>query len=375
MGRHAASIGVFETARTMVEQLDAPLLRSMVNNNQGVALTAAGAWRDGEARYRDALSAARAAAALGHECTALRNLGECALALGEFERARPLLTEAIRLGESIGMDRVLAASTLMRASIDHATGNVPTAIAGYRAALACLERVHGDPAAQALNAIGLGIGLAESGDLEEGQRQLLEAKGYFEEVDDRVLDEALVMIRIRFAAITGERDANTAQAAIRASFQRAETLARAALSPHRLPYVRMAMLIAMRGQATPLAVEAQPADVEVLYIAADGNGFGHDGTWVALGRKANARRLLSLLATRRIDAPGTHVVLDDVFEAVWPGQRLDEPYRSNRVYVVVTQLRSAGLGGLLQHNGDGYLLCTARSVRLASAAEFAALES
>ena len=74
------------------------------------------------------------------------------------------------------------------------------------------------------------------------------------------------------------------------------------------------------------------------------------------------RRLVELLVERHERTPGVAVTVHELFEAAWPGDRTPEPSRSNRVYVALTRLRSAGFEGLLRHDGDGYHL--ARETRV-----------
>ena len=96
-----------------------------------------------------------------------------------------------------------------------------------------------------------------------------------------------------------------------------------------------------------------------------------DGRWFQLGgqqrvdltRKRTLRPLLLLLARLRLEQPGAAVDVDGVFEGVWPGERILEEAKKNRVYVAVATLRKAGLEAVLDTRGDGYLIRPAIQVR------------
>ncbi|MCB9732949.1 MAG: helix-turn-helix domain-containing protein [Deltaproteobacteria bacterium] len=77
---------------------------------------------------------------------------------------------------------------------------------------------------------------------------------------------------------------------------------------------------------------------------------------MSLGRKASARRVLARLAEARLAEGGRPLDVETLFEVGWPGDRVQEPWRSNRVYVLIAKLRGAGLGEGLAHDGDGYVL-------------------
>jgi len=73
--------------------------------------------------------------------------------------------------------------------------------------------------------------------------------------------------------------------------------------------------------------------------------------------KARAVRLiLHRLIERRVEAPGRALTLEELFEAGWPGERIQRKAAANRVYVTLTKLRQLGLGALLQSRDDGFLL-------------------
>ncbi|MCA9519250.1 MAG: P-loop NTPase, partial [Myxococcales bacterium] len=81
-----------------------------------------------------------------------------------------------------------------------------------------------------------------------------------------------------------------------------------------------------------------------------------DGTRCDLARSPRSRGIVDALVAAFEARPGAAVAADALIAAAWPGDATPEPHRSNRLYVAVTRLRAQGLGDLVRHDGDGYLL-------------------
>ena len=64
---------------------------------------------------------------------------------------------------------------------------------------------------------------------------------------------------------------------------------------------------------------------------------------VDLPPRSPARRILVLLASRRIEAPGVAVPVEEIIDAAWPGERIKRESALNRVYVALATLRKLGL--------------------------------
>ncbi len=365
LGRHPEADARFAHAARIANALDAPLLLSIIEAQQGAAALAVRRWSRASEHFTAALAAARSIVAVDHECALHRSLGECAMALGELTAARDILEQALRLGRSLGAVREIAAASLMLAAIVHVSGERELAQSHYQVARSSFAGVFGHPVGSALSELGLAACAAERLDRETAEHRLAHAAIWVAEAADPVLDEGLALLRHYIAGVLGDATPSDTRARTAECMRRAELAAATTPPPPRLPYVRMAFRLSEQrwsGEAPPplgpsrRVTEGAPA----IRIAADGSGFALPGApWVLLGRKAAARRVLALLARHRHEAPGRPVTLDEVFEAGWPGQQTAEPHRSNRVYVLITQLRGAGLGGLLEHNGDGYLLSVA----------------
>jgi predicted ATPase/Tfp pilus assembly protein PilF len=114
--------------------------------------------------------------------------------------------------------------------------------------------------------------------------------------------------------------------------------------------------IALRAQAGPLERSVDEAP-NALVVQEKGRWFrAPGGERVDLSRKRTLRPLLLKLVTWREEEPGEALDVEQLFRAVWPGERILERAKKNRVYVSVATLRRLGLDSLLDTRGDGYLL-------------------
>ena len=80
------------------------------------------------------------------------------------------------------------------------------------------------------------------------------------------------------------------------------------------------------------------------------------------GRGPMRGMLSALLRIRDADVRAV-LSRDELFEAGWPGQCVDERSRANRVYVALSSLRKLGLREALLHDGDGYRFAPEWGVR------------
>ena len=118
-------------------------------------------------------------------------------------------------------------------------------------------------------------------------------------------------------------------------------------------------VLVAQGRATP------PDQRRALRIGPAGESFalpGEEGA-VDLSRRAPLSRVLLLLATRRREAPGEPVPVEDVIRAGWPDERIDARSALNRAYVALATLRKLGLRGILQTTAGGYCLHPGVAVR------------
>jgi predicted ATPase len=136
--------------------------------------------------------------------------------------------------------------------------------------------------------------------------------------------------------------------------------ARALVAAHPSDDSRFALrVLVAQGRATP------PDQRRALRIGPAGESFalpGEEGA-VDLTRRGPLSRVLLLLATRRREAPGEPVPVEDVIRAGWPDERIDARSALNRAYVALATLRKLGLRGILQTTAGGYCLHPGVAVR------------
>jgi tetratricopeptide (TPR) repeat protein len=114
--------------------------------------------------------------------------------------------------------------------------------------------------------------------------------------------------------------------------------------------------IALRRQDAAGGSLAEEAP-DALVVQEKGRWFRvPGGERVDLSRKRTLRPLLLKLVAHREEEPGEALDVEQLFSAVWPGERILERAKKNRVYVSVATLRRLGLDSLLDTRGDGYLL-------------------
>src|SRR5262249_24604333 len=77
---------------------------------------------------------------------------------------------------------------------------------------------------------------------------------------------------------------------------------------------------------------------------------------IPLQKRRTLRRLLMRLAAHRAAAPGKALPLETLFEAGWPGEKVNPELAANRVYTALWMLKKMGLKDLIQSRDDGYLL-------------------
>jgi predicted ATPase len=80
------------------------------------------------------------------------------------------------------------------------------------------------------------------------------------------------------------------------------------------------------------------------------------GDRVSLEASPNARRLLAKLVEEHRVAPGRALTVDEMREAVWPGDRSVRHAALNRLYVAMSRLRERGLRALLVRSEAGWML-------------------
>lgn len=289
------------------------------------------------------------------EAVALTNLGIAAFERRDDEAARAFFDEATRVEARLGVGRLSAITRGHQAMLCHLRGEFDEARRLYREALSMWKHVWPDPLTWSLLTMGLAVLSAKTGDVVEAQRQL----GRLALVNERSPGpEPATSTLIRLAELgVGAAHMN----ADGATMESARELARPALAA--LARRPRGGVVALRVALRLLGLEPTAQPTAVLAIARGGHRFvTPEGKSVELGRRGPARRVLAELAARRVSGEGQSLGVEDLFEAAWPGEKIQPPYRANRVYVVIADLRKIGLEGLLLNDGDGYLLDPATPV-------------
>jgi predicted ATPase len=89
-----------------------------------------------------------------------------------------------------------------------------------------------------------------------------------------------------------------------------------------------------------------------------------DGALLELGKRPALRKIVAVLAERRIAAPGEAVSLDALVAAGWPGERIRADAAINRIHVALSTLRRLGLRDVLLTAEQGYVFDPAIGVTI-----------
>lgn len=358
-GRFAEAESMLMSARqAAVDGLLSDGDRAQALNNLASIYGSVGRWADATPLFEEAHAAAERS---GRELLATvitSNLGECALVARELDAARRYFLECVEGSKRVGYPRGIVLGTGHLASLDHFEGNLEDARDGYNQALTILAE-QPDPVATAMLSALSALCAAESDDQEGADRLLGDSRAALLKVNDPVLESAVDIVTLAIAVTAGHGPeeafaASTArvEALVKSNMQKWEEEPNTTNRLHLVKFAESFFLRAMEKDAKADAL-AQAS----WWVHPEGRAFeAPNGERVELGRKAKARRVLSLLAAERLREPGKGVDVDEVFEAGWPGENIGEPHRTSRIYVVISELRKLGLGDLLEHDGDGYRL-------------------
>jgi hypothetical protein len=89
-----------------------------------------------------------------------------------------------------------------------------------------------------------------------------------------------------------------------------------------------------------------------------------DGALIELGKRVALRRIVAVLAQRRVTAPGEAVALDALVAAGWPDEKIRADAAINRIHVALSTLRRLGLRDVLLTVEHGYALDPAVAVTI-----------
>lgn len=328
---------------------------------------AAGIWV-GQGRFRearlglhDALEAFRSIGNRAAEANVLMTLGGAELAAGRLQEARAWSLESLELQRQLGNLRGEGIVNGNLGFIALELGELERAEARLSAAVRILDAT-GDRRFLAATLPFLAVLEARQGQLREGRRSLAEAKAFFEGVGDeaslsvaRILEGCVELAEARALPPTARKAAeglaDLARARLSGAFS--STLSGADC---RFEAVRLLEQDLAAWDDAPVEIEAE-APAAKLSVAADGSWFEVEGeVRVDLRRRVAIRRMLGVLAKKRLADPGVGIPSHELFELGWRGESILPEAATRRVYFSVWTLRELGLEGILLNQTDGYLL-------------------
>jgi tetratricopeptide (TPR) repeat protein len=327
---------------------------------------------------------------------ALYEAAVIAMFLGESDAARGWFDEGLEVARRAGVRAIAGALTTARGSLLQELGSIDAALAHhaeaaqvfrelgsryretsalYYLATAYLERGDtreaqlvllrarervvgvGSPRYEALIDGGRACALATAGDYAGARAALEDAERAGAMCpSEPALAATLQIHRLSLALRTGEaRDPVAAVAAARAL---------ATAHPSDDSRFALRLLLSAVGPTTP-----RPESTLVVWSEGRAFRLPLAARRVDLPSRSPVRRILMLLASRRMDAPGDVVPVEAIIEAGWQGERIRPEAALNRVYVALATLRKLGLREALVTAAGGYCLDPAIAVRFASREE------
>ena len=374
-----------DASRTLREA-EAFVRMGHAHRREGQLEAAAAATHEATPRYRG----------LGNEeglAGALYEAAVIAMFRGEAEAAQRWFDEGLRVARRAGVSAIAGALTTARGCLLQERGAIDQALAHHaeaarafhelgsryrepsalyylataylergdtrdaervlRRARECIQGV-GSPRYEALIDACRSCALAAAGDLGAARAVLADAERAGAQCSSEPALEATLQIhQLSLRLRSGEwREAESITAA-----------ARALATAHPSDDSRFALrvLLSIVGPSSPRSAAA-------LVVWEEGRAFRtpHASHRVELPPRSPGRRILVLLASRRIDAPGDVVPVEEIIDAGWPGERIRPDAALNRAYVALATLRKLGLREALVTGAGGYCLDPAVAVRLAS---------
>lgn len=350
----------------------ATLLASVVAGQQGH-------WRETLEHAFDAARVLREAGDEGYRRNALANAGRAWVELGEPDRAEAPLTEALdgarRSDERLRLPYFLGNVALLR--LEQARYDDALALAEEACAIA---EAYAEDSLAALRHGDRGVALALAGRWADARRAFLRATEPSRGRDsartqavfgawraaveariggdlhaDRHLEAALAARRdVRRDDLDAAFDALTF--AVRPDDREgAERAARTALDAPSLQARLAGRWLTDVLEGRPSAPRRASAGA-TLRLLEKGHRFEIGGEEYDVSRRSRLRLTLLALAEALDRAPGTPLETHELFEAGWPGQRIQHEAMRNRVYNAVATLRKLGLGDVLLSLDGGYLL-------------------
>jgi hypothetical protein len=378
-----ARLGLHETAtghpdegrRTLFETIErAELLprqeAARVIAQVGHAFATSGFWREGVGLLERALEDVESARDI---CLLSSRLAEAALARGDHARARALLDRAERALNDDRRPRLEALVIATRATHDWLEGSLDRAEEGYARARELAEEA-GDYFSSFNYVAGIAGVQHQKGDLKRALDFAVEAAALAERTS-HARHHGLILSFL--AAVQAELGLDDDA---RVSFDRARLKLERAAAPDRAPVIEIVRRMIEREEPKEVA----PAEIISEWIAVFGSVanamwkrrgakvvlpplrrlvIGPGARWFSvdggprheLAKKRVLRPLLAVLVERHQQKRGP-VTDRELFDALWPEDRMSAASARNRLHVALHGLRAMGLSTLIRFEDNGWLL-------------------
>jgi tetratricopeptide (TPR) repeat protein len=335
-------------AKRAVEQGEAHGCPSTVAHHAlAVALHAAGELDEALPAYRKTLEVARMHGEVTSCVALLGNLSNLLLESRQYDQAKVELMEALHLARALSLEKGEAHVLINLITVETMRGEF-SSIKEY------FERTEhlikdGTPVEGGLHLWGAqAVAFAVNGEVSEAKDALEQMKRAIpEKVSENTkrmvsVVGAHVQLSVAEAASTDERTAGFG------SVRR--TLKSLGDSPNNSPSVRV-LLLFLGDRLLELGDQGKG-----LAISSDGSWFSLPRTARVQVRSRRTQRVLLALGKARLEQAGEGLTIEELLKFGWPDENVVATAGANRVYVVISQLRKAGLSEILMKRAGGYLL-------------------
>jgi DNA-binding winged helix-turn-helix (wHTH) protein len=103
-------------------------------------------------------------------------------------------------------------------------------------------------------------------------------------------------------------------------------------------------------------IDLRATGPRVMQVSADGVHYVLNAQPHQLTRRPTVARVLRCLIEQRIRAPGVPILVDEIFEQVWPDEKAIARARKQRIQAAVSTLRKHGLSAVVTYHDGGYRL-------------------
>lgn len=277
------------------------------------------------------------------------NLAQLEQEDGHFDRADELLRRALGTLRSIGEVDYVSIYTGVLADLLFERGLWDDAGRAYADATHHLRPLVADRQMGIINAAAAALE-ATRGDFAAATRYIEAARRSFSRSKNPVLGQVLDNHRGTLEVLRASEEER----------RRLVTLWRVRLESCRATELGMSSMdvrFSCRILERTLSVDASLDRKKPLRLARDASWFvGTDGRRIDLVRRGALRRIVDVMCVQQERHPGRALVLDDLVDAGWPGERVLAEAAATRVRVAISTLRRLGLKDVILTRDDGYLI-------------------